>query len=322
MSRLLPLLLCLLLAPAWASDNDAPPTVAIVPLDGAPGTSSRDLDVVARGLAEAMARSGELVVVSGSSLVDRLTEIKQQTLQEARDATSEGALLLAEGDPDIGIAFLEAAVDAHERAASAVVRRDEMADAAFALARAWLETGRQEQAASVLALALRLVPDYLDVQPEDVGPSLRALARRVEVDLATKPPRRLSTGGARSLQDDLQVDQVVHGFVLSDGSLTLLLYDAKGSPRASSQLEGPFAAPRLGDERYDQLAIPLLDAALGRESTAPVAPPPPRRSRRTAATAGVAIGLLAIGGATAAILATRPSREPVDGWALQVRIVR
>lgn len=321
MTRLLPLLLCLLAATAWA-DDDEPPTVAIVPLDGAPGTSSRDLDVVARGLAEAMARSGELVVVSGSSLVDRLTELKQQALQEARDATSEGALLLAEGDPDIGIAFLEAAVDAHERAASAVVRRDEMADAAFALARAWLETGREEQAASVLALALRLVPDYLDVQPEEVGPALRALARRVEDDLATQPPRRLSAGGARSLQADLQVDQVVHGFVLSDGSLTLLLYDAEGSSSASSRLEGPFAAPRLGDPRYDELAIPLVDAALGRQSAAPVAPPAPRRSGRAAATAGIAVGLLAIGGATAAVLATRPSRAPVDGWALQVRIVR
>jgi hypothetical protein len=66
-----------------------------VPLDGAPGTSSRDLEVVARGLAQSLGESGEIVVVSDAGLVGRLTTIKQQSLQEARDATTEGTLLLS-----------------------------------------------------------------------------------------------------------------------------------------------------------------------------------------------------------------------------------
>jgi tetratricopeptide (TPR) repeat protein len=193
---LLALLLVLTAIPARA-EEPRPAVIVVVPLDGAPGTSSRDLEVVARGLAEAMAAEPDLLVVSGPALVGRITALKQRALQEARDATSEGALLLVEGSPDLGIAFLEEAVAAHDRAGSAVVRRDEMADAAFALAKAWLQTGRDDEAAGVLTLALRLSPDYLDIHPDQVDPRLRALARRVEATLAERPPRRLSSDGGK-----------------------------------------------------------------------------------------------------------------------------
>jgi len=316
-TALFSLILWLLLGLSHAQET---PTAIVVPLDGAPGTSSRDLEVVARGIAQSLGESNEIVVVSGAGLVGRLTTLKQQALQQARDATSEGTLLLSEGDPDIGIAFLEEAVAAHDRAGSAVVRREEMADASFALAKAWLQTGREEQAAEVLELALRLVPDYLDVNPDQVDPALRALARRVEGRLMERPPRRLSAAGAQALAADLGGDRLVHGFVLNDGSLTLVVYDAQGQELAVARAAGPFSAPRLGDPRYAELARPLADAILGRE-TEPAPPPPPARRRRGGLIAAISVGILGGGAATAAILAARAARDPDQAWALQIRII-
>lgn len=318
MRLLIALLLALVAVPALA--EEPPPTViAVVPLDGAPGTSSRDLEVVARGLAEAMAADPDLLVVSGPALVGRITTLKQRALQEARDATSEGALLLVEGAPDIGIAFLEEAVAAHDRAGSAVVRRDEMADAAFALAKAWLQTGRDDEAAGVLELALRLSPDYLDIHPDQVDPRLRALARRVETSLADRQPRRLSADGARALAADLDADRIAHGFVLADGSMTIILHGADGAEVAAVRAAGPFAAPRLGDPRYRELTAPLIDAALGR----PTAPPPPPARRKGRATAAILVttAVLAGAGGAAAWAVTRPAGPPRDGWQLQIRLI-
>ncbi|TVQ87351.1 MAG: hypothetical protein EA397_18715 [Deltaproteobacteria bacterium] len=304
--------------------DDPPTVVAIVPLDGVPGTSFRDLEVFVRGLAEAMAVEPQLSVVSGSELVNRLTEGNQRSLLEARDAMTEGVLLLAEGDPDIGISFLEEAVAAHDRAGSAVARREEMADSAFALAKAWLETGKRSEAAEVLALALRLVPDYLDVHPDAIDADLRELAREVEVSLFDRPPRRLSRSGAQKLGDDLQADRLIHGLVQPRGDLSLSLYDPQGNPITTVVQPGPFQAPRLGDPKYESLARPLVAAALGQpHPTIPDEPPPPEKRKRGGAIAlGVTLGLVAAGLTTAGILYGQTLQPPKEAWQLQVRVVR
>lgn len=333
MIRWLAVLLTLLAPPALAQEpTDEVLVVAIVPLDGAPGTSSRDMAVVVRGLADAIGRDGRVVVVSGEALVGRLTAAKQSGIQEARDAFAEGQLLLEEGDPDIGLAFLAEAVDAHDRAASAVVRREEMADAAFVLARALVEVGQEDAARDALTRALRLLPDYLDTQTEASDPRLRVLAQQIEASLATRPPRRLSLRGASALAVDLQVDRIVHGVVMADGQLELRLF-RDGEVTHTEVRPGPFYARRLGDSWYAELGKPLVDAAIGvpvagprRVESPPAVPTPPPTTPRRRSGAAVALGVtgavLVAGAATAAVIATRPGGPAPDGWELQVNLVR
>lgn len=300
--------------------------VAIVPLDGVPGTSFRDLEVVVRGLAEVMSKEPELAIVSGSELVNRLTEGNQRALLEARDAMTEGMILLTEGDPDIGIAFLEEAVAAHDRAGSAVARREEMADSAFALAKAWHDTGKRDEAATVLELALRLVPDYLDVNPDGVDPALRELAREVEASLFDRPPRRLSRTGAQKLGDTLQADRLIHGLVQPGGDLSLTIYDPQGDEIATTVRPGPFAAPRLGDPRYQEMARPLINAALGIATPPPLPPPsekdPKPKKRGTKVALGITMGAVAAGAVAAGYLIHQSQLPDKPAWDLQVRLVR
>jgi len=346
----------LLLVPATAraQDDEAPPeeplVVAIIPLDGAPGTSSRDMRVVVRGLADALTQDGRVTVVSDEALVARLTQGKAQTLQEARDAFAEGQLLLKEGDPDIGLAFLAEAVAAHGRAGSPVVRREEMADAAFILAKALLAVDDRDGARAALTQALRLLPDYLDTQTEAADPDLRALALEVEATLSRRPPRRLSAAGAQALARDIQVDRVVHGVVLSDGTLSLTVYDS-GEAVHEVKRPGPFRARRLQDPWYDQIALPLADAALGLEprdldpavvldpgpepdpGTAdptptpdPATPTSPDRPRgRRGGRVALAIAAVVVVGAAATggtLYALERRGEPQDAWDLQIVLMQ
>lgn len=316
---------------SWAVD---PAFFAVVPLDGPPGTSSRDMQVVARGVAEALAADPRVSVVHGDALVRRLTAGKQREIQEARDAFQEGTLLLREGDPDIGLAFLAESLAAHDRAGSAVVRREEMADVAFSLAEALLAVDRDAEARDALAQALRLLPDYLDVRATQVQAELRDLARDIEVELLARPPRVLSAEGARSLAADLQVDHVVHGVVAADGQLTLHLYRPNGDRVHAETRPGPFLARRLGDPWYTSVADRLRAAGLGEplppapdvpmpppDPVLPPSPPPVPERRRTgpAAALGVTAGVLAAGAATAAVLLTRPV-DPQDAWTLQITV--
>ena len=333
-----------------ASAQDTPPDaplVAIIPLDGAPGTSSRDMRVVVRGLAEALIEDGRVQVVSGDDLVERLTEGKAQTLQEARDAFAEGQLLMREGDPDIGLAFLAESVAAHGRAGSPVVRREEMADAAFILAKALLAVEDHEAARNALVQALRLLPDYLDTQTEAADPALRELALEIEAELSRRPPRRLSAAGADALAGDIQVDEVIHGVVLADGTVLLTVY-RNGEAVHELRRPGPFRARRLEDPWYDQVARPLADAALGLEprdldptvvteapdptpdpvdpdpvDPDPVAPDPAPRGK--GARIGLAIAAVAVVGAaaTGGTLYTLDRRgEPQDAWDLQIVLMQ
>lgn len=334
------LVLCVVV-PAGAAEPGAP-VVAVVPLDGAPGTSSRDMRVVVRGLAEALRRDDRVTVVSGEDLVERLTEGKAATLQEARDAFTEGLLLLKEGDPDIGLSFLAEAVAAHGRAGSPVVRREEMADAAFILAKALLAVGDREGARDALSQALRLLPDYLDTQTEAAEADLRALALEVEKELSSKPPRRLSATGAAALAQDIQVDRVVHGVVMADGSVSFTLFRAE-TPVHSEQRGGPFRARRLEDAWYPGLALPLADAALGLEprktepepgSLAPPpqtpppvvpAPPVPDGRGKRGGRVGLAVAAIVVVGAAATggtLYALQRRGEPQDAWDLQVVIMK
>lgn len=333
-------LLVSLLSGATALAQDAPPDdppiVALLPLDGAPGTSSRDMSVVMRGLADAMAQDGRVIVVSGEALVDRLTSGKAAELQEARDAFAEGRLLLSEGDPDIGLAFLAEAVAGHGRAGSVVVRREEMADAAFILAKALLAVGDDAGARTALTDALRLLPDYLDTQSEAADPALRSLALQVEADLVRKPPRRLSTTGALALTQDLQVDRIIHGFVVDGGRLSLSVFDGESVVHSITR-PGPLVARRIGDPWYTTAAAPLTHAALGLDpqpdppppvpvvEPTPVipVPPPPRRGKAGNVALGLIAGVVAVGAATGGTLyAMQRSRGPTDAWELEIMLVR
>ncbi|MFT7520136.1 MAG: hypothetical protein ACI9MC_002280 [Kiritimatiellia bacterium] len=313
--------------------------VALVPLDGAPGTSSRDMSVVTAGLARAMGRDGRLVVVAGEGLVQRLTADRVTQLQEARNAFDEGRTMLAEGDPDLGLGFLYEAVAAHERAGSPVVRREEMADAAFVLANALLDTDQTVEAQKMLARSLRLLPDYLDTQIEANHPRLRSLAEAVEAELSSRPPRRLSSTGALALAQDLNVDHVIHGVVLADGSLKLTVWSS-GEARYTLSRPGPFRAPRLSDPSFGEMAGVLVAACLGEEipelSTVepspevPVTPPPPPppqppaapRKKGGALVAGLITASLAAGGAAAAYVVVRQRGPAPEAWQLQLHLVR
>lgn len=340
MLRLLVVVLGLVLTMPAHAQQDAP-IVAVVPLDGAPGTSSRDMGVVVRGLTEALRADGRVRVVSGAALVERLTAGKAATLQEARDAFAEGQLLLKEGDPDIGLAFLAEAVSAHGRAGSPVVRREEMADAAFILAKALIEIHDTEGARRALTQSLRLLPDYLDTQTEALDPALRSLALEVERELAARPPRRISADGAQALAQDLQVDRVLHGVVLADGQLSLVLFDGREAVHTEVR-PGPFRARRLEDPWYRDLALPLADAALGLEprqtftpdpppdpGPAPTPPTPPapeddgRGGRGGRIALGVAAVLIVGAAATGGTLYALERRgPPQDAWELQVVLGR
>ncbi|MFK7929473.1 MAG: hypothetical protein AB8H79_14855 [Myxococcota bacterium] len=331
MRAILALVLLLGSTVARAQDDAAPLIVAILPLDGAPGTSSRDMKVFVRGLADAIGRDGRVVVVSGDALVDRLTEGKAAQLLEARDAFTEGQLLLSEGDPDIGLAFLAESVAGHRRAGSAVVRREEMADAAFILAKALLAVGDEDGAKAALTDAIRLLPDYLDTQNEAADPVLRGLALGVEADLLKKPPRRLSAAGAAALASDLQVDRVIHGFVVADGNLSISIFH-KDQVQETLRAAPSALTLRLGDPLYGALGAPLVDAALGVAPpvvtpippVAPIAVPPsvppvPRSGRAGRVALGLLIGAVAVGAATGGTLyAVQRRGGPTEAWQLDI----
>ena len=170
----------------------APGDVAILPFDAVPGVASRDLDVLERGLAIALRRRTSRLAVRGEALEDRLAAGKRERLKEARAALEEGYTMLAEGDPDIGLVFFEEAIAAHEDVTSMIARRNELADAHYALAKSLTAMGRPQSAQTHLESALRMVPDYLEARDEVPSEAMLTAVRTVERELAQKRPRRLS----------------------------------------------------------------------------------------------------------------------------------
>ena len=123
---------------------------------------------------------------------------------------------------------------------------------------------RDNEARAALSQALRLLPDYLDVRNTTANAELRTLARDIEAELLTRPPRILSSEGARILASDLQVDWVVHGHVQNDGTLVFQVYKADGERVHTESRPPPFEARRVGDPWYDLLAARVCAAAFGR----------------------------------------------------------
>lgn len=245
------MILAVLLASVFAAA--APGDVAILPFDAVPGVASRDLDVLERGLAIALRRRTSRPAVRGDALEERLAVGKRERLKEARAALEEGYTMLAEGDPDIGLVFFEEAIAAHEDVTSMIARRNELADAHYALAKSLTAMGRITDAQPHLESALRMVPDYLEARGEVPTEVMLAAVRSVERELAQKRPRRLSYAGALSLRSELSVDHIIHGVIGRSDTFVLHVYPRRGD-LVSIPHQLPAKVPPLGDTWYDDVA--------------------------------------------------------------------
>jgi hypothetical protein len=310
------------------------PSVALVPLDAAPGTASDDLERFVRGLAGAVQRGGEIVPLVDDELAGQLGDSAR--LKEARDAFSEGRKFLATGDADVAVTFLEEAVNGHRDADSDIVRRGEMADAHWAFARALVATDDRDRAKTEVRRALILVPDYVDTRADMVDAELERLVSEAVRSLEDRPPRRMTEENAARLGASLAIDCIVYGSVDAGGAVSLAV---QVGPEVVWELArpGPFAPPGVADKWYRSLGDEVTDACLGREVTATVAEaPPPRepepagparpeptggsRSRTVTWLAIGGAGVLAAGAATAVVLTTTnpPVVEPEPTWTLTI----
>jgi hypothetical protein len=310
------------------------PTVALLPLDGTPGTSSAGASQTVRGIAAAIQKEGGVVPLYDTELAQRLGAGSEERLADAREALSEGRRLLAEGDADLALAFLEEAVNAHRDAGSDVVRRGEAADAHYSFGRALLRTYERDRARAEIRRAILLVPDYMGSRADAVDPDIAALAAEAEKSLRDRPPRRLTTEGAAQVGADLKVDFVVHGAVEADGKLVLTVQEGSDKLYTVERM-GPFAPPIVGDPWYDGIARQIVAACLhetipqvteqprvavveappdGAPPPPPPDPPPdekpPEDPRGGTWWVWASAGVLAAGGAGAIVYATLPQPEP------------
>lgn len=328
----------LVLSAAFAGEL---PSVALLPLDAAPETSSQGLQTVVRGIAGALQRDGRVLPLYDTDLAVRVGDDRDDELRAARDAFSEGRRMLSQGDPDVALPFLEQAVQAHEQAGSEIARRNDAADAHYTFARALAAVGDSDRAEAELMRAIRLVPDYMATRADATDQTLEALAFNAMQTLRDKPPRRLSGDGAAALARELDVDYLVHGVVHADGTLELVV--AEGANRLYVvERPGPFAAPAVGDPWYADMAaqitaacldLPIPPAKVLRPMTGDAAPtdrtPPPdgddttrarTRSRGPIWLAWTGGGVLAAGTAAAVVWLSlpEPEAEPEPTWSLTV----
>jgi hypothetical protein len=316
------------------------PTVALVPLDASPGTPSADLEVTIRGIAAALQSEGGIVPVYDNDLALELGEQSEDRLKSARESLSEGRRMLAEGDADIALAFLQEAVTAHTEAGSDVVRRDEAADAHYALGRAMLATYNRDAARGEIRRAIQLVPDYMTARADAVTPDLEALAAEATSSLASRPPRHLNPDGAATLQDEFRADDIVHGTVDGRGNLSLTVQRG-ATVLYVVERPGPFAPPPVGNDWYEAIAKQVAAACLGEPIPAwnpadhPVATvahpadpnhppavvdplPTPHKGKATWAIWTVS-GVLAAGTAAAVVATTLPAPStPTETWTLTI----
>lgn len=312
------------------------PTIALLPLDAVPRTSSSDLSITVRGVAGAIQAEGGLVPVYDVDLASRLTR-QEERLRAARDALAEGRRLIAEKDAEVALAFLQEAVDAHRDAESEVVRRGEAADAHYTLARALLATYDRDAARAEIRRAILLVPDYMTVRADAVNGEIAKLAAEAERSLVDRPPRRLTNDGAGALAADLGVDYLVHGAVMADGSLSLVVQQGTVA-LYEVRRPGPFAPPAVGDPWYDGIARQIVAAALrepvpidpadtgppdpGGEAvvTDPVAPPidPPRRRGGWLVWTGAGAIAAGAAGAVVYVVSAPDPPAPEPSWTLTV----
>lgn len=311
--------------------RDLPP-LAVVPLDATPGTRYADLERTVRGIVAAVQSEGGVVPLYDLELAARLGETSEERLKTARASLAEGRRMLNEGDADIALAFLEEAVQAHKDSGSDVVRRPELADAYYTLARARLATYDNDGARSDVRRAIQLIPDYMDTRADAVNPEILALAADAAATLADRPPRKLSPDGADALSTQLGVECIAHGSVAANGALSLTVQHGR-EVRFVVERPGPFLPPSVGDKWYTGIAQQMVAACLGEPvplweppRVATIVPPPEqtpppvakvvdpkakeelneselRRKRRTAWAASLlSLGVLGVGGAATAYL--------------------
>ncbi len=299
--------------------------VALLPMDGVPGTDGEAMERFVAGLSSAVAHDGRVSPLMGVALQSRLTEGQEERLGEARDALRKGEELLRDGEADIAVPFLEESIRAHLDSGSAVVRREELARAHATLARALVLQGDEPGARGQLAEAIRLVPDF-------ELPALPALAEAAREQLRTRPPRQLSSDGAVVLAVDLAVAFLAHGAVMEDGSVELVVFEGP-EPLHRAHRPGPFAPPLVGDPWYAQLSDEVVAAALHlpvpRPVSTEVAPPqqedplllaPRPAPRRGQWVLWTATGVVVAGAGAALFLVEPEATQPEPTWTLEVQV--
>jgi hypothetical protein len=316
------------------------PEIVVLPLQGAPGAAASDLREVGDALQRSLSENG----FRPTSPADLATALAEPKRAEILGLVAEGRRLLAEGDADLAVPFLEDAAKKSDQRSDLWLRSDEVAEAWFTFGTSLVVAGDEARARVAFARCVALSPDYLTTL------GLDARARGVAEQAATSDPPPLTDTEAARVLSKVGADYLLSGVVRGDGSVQLRLRRG-ASVRHEVVRPGPFRVRPAGDPWYDDVAIELGVAAMVRTAPPkpPVAPPhtpsaglpsgttrdpsaspvssaatratPPEPARRRGLAAGTVIAsTVLVAAAAGTTVALWPRAAPADpSWTLTIR---
>ena len=192
-------------------------TVAVLEFDGY-GVSYDDASLVSQGLRDAFLETSWLPL-SDFDIADRLSAGHEGDISSARRLVSDARGALERGQASTALSKLRQAQKLHVAAGSETGRRPEMADVSFFLAKAYLSLGRRSDAKKALVECLYLFPGYPDHRAPSMSSGLRSLFGEAARQIENSPRRVLSSEDAAILQDRLDADALVVGYLTADGTV-------------------------------------------------------------------------------------------------------
>ncbi len=239
-------------------------TVAVLEFDGY-GVSYDDASLVSQGLRDAFLETSWLPL-SDFDIADRLSAGHEGDISSARRLVSDARGALDRGQASTALSKLRQAQKLHLSAGSDIGRRPELADVSFFLARAYLSLGRRSDAKKALVDCLYLFPGYPDHRAPSMSSGLRSLFAEAGRQVENSPKRILNSDDAARIQDRLNADALVVGYLTSDGTVYARFTRDTTIEAEVSKSSGE-VPPFPGQPIYGQLARELVGE--GREMVVP-----------------------------------------------------
>lgn len=257
----------------------AVPTIAVLDLDGY-GVSYDSVQVMSQGVRDGFLEVGDFDPISGYQIADLMAAGFEEDLKNSRSLLAEARLDADSGNVSTALRKLDQVLAMHERARSWVGRRPELADAHYFTAVALARAGRNSEALDHLKEVLYLYPAYEVSRAVSPTPAIRSLFDQANREITAAGPRNLPGTLVSAVGKQIGTTNVVHGYVLADGTLCLRMYR---DGTVVSEVKGRLAEIPLqpGDPNYAEIATRLTAGGSGSSGSRTTASRPTTTSPTT-----------------------------------------